>query len=83
MKFRIIVSVILIVLLSAGISSIANAAPYRRHCHGWCDPRPFVRVYVPPIVFGGYYGGSFYRPHPYCAPRYYGYRHYGGYRHYR
>src|ERR1700761_9475684 len=78
MKLRIVASVLLIMLLSVGVSSELSAAPWRGgYCHhGWCGPA--VRVVVPPVVVGGYYG-----PRPYYGPAYYGgyygHPHYGGY----
>jgi len=83
MKLRIIASALLIIVLSAGISTNAGAHPWRGG--GWCMPHPVVRVWAPPIpiiappvVVGGYYGGGYYR-HPYYGHRYaYGYGH--GYR---
>ena len=91
MKKRIIVSAILVLLLSAGISFSSNAAPWgggHGHGHGWCGPHIGVSVWFPPIrvftpvVYGGYYGGYHRHPHYYahgCG----GYRHCGprhGYR---
>ncbi len=72
MKIRIILSTLLVIILSAGFSSTAEAQG-RRGCHrgGWHAPRPVVRVCAPrvclppaPVV---YYG------RPYCG--------HGGYRH--
>ena len=89
MKTRMIASALLIMLLSIGISSEANANPWRRgYGYGYCRPHPVVRVYgprvavcAPPIVYGGYYA-----PRPrYYAPRYYAHpcyrpRYYRGWR---
>ena len=95
MKLRIIASALLLVVLSAGISSTAGANPWR-HCRGgWYPPHPVVRlgIPVPPIpqivIGGGGYGGYYGRPYS-GGHRYYaheGYRHYGheyrgGYGHY-
>jgi hypothetical protein len=74
MKNKIIFSVLLMIVLSAGLSVSTNAAPWRHYGYGY--GRPAVRVYAParifapPIVVGGYYGPR------YCAPHYYrhGYR---------
>jgi hypothetical protein len=77
-KSSILFSAILVVILSIGSSSSASAQCYGRH-YGWrprarvCAP---VRVYVPPVVVGGYYGGNYGGYRHYCpppAPRYYGY----------
>ena len=65
MKIRIILSALLVIILSAGISSSASAHGWRGyHRGGWYAPRPVVRVYaprvfvppVPVVVAGGYYG---------------------------
>jgi hypothetical protein len=90
MKTRMIVSALLIMLLSTGIHSKAEAAPWR-HGYGWGRPvvriaAPRVGVCLPPVVaVGGYYGGyypgpGYYRGY-YAGPRYYGGYgpHYGGY----
>ncbi|MCW3120835.1 MAG: hypothetical protein JWQ38_327 [Flavipsychrobacter sp.] len=93
MKFSIIASILLVVLLSLGATK-ASAAPWRGgygHGRGYYAPRPAVRVYGPQIViggggcYGGHYGQTRYYARPSCAPRYYGRPHYygGGYRHCR
>ena len=80
MKPRMIASVLLIMILSSGINSKTDAAPWSGHRHGWY--RPAVRVYVPPVVIGGYYGGYYGHRH-YCGPRYYDRGCHGGHRHCR
>ena len=56
MKHRIILSALLVILITAGLNTNANAAPWR---HGYCRPVvrycPPVSVYVPPVAVG-YYG---------------------------
>ena len=80
MKLRIILSALLVIMITAGLNTKANADPWR---HGYCRPVvrycPPVRVYVPPVAVG-YYGPAYCAPH--YAPRCYGYsRGYGrGYR---
>ena len=80
MKLRMIVSALMIILLSAVVSTNVNAAPWR----GYCFPHPVVRicapvpviappVVAPPVVVGGYYGYD--RPY-YHAYGYHGYRGY-------
>jgi hypothetical protein len=70
MKLRMIVSSLMIILLSAAVSTNVNAAPWR----GYCFPHPVVRicapapVIAPPVVVGGYYG--------YARPYYHGYYRY-------
>ena len=90
MKSKIILSGLLSLVIIAGISANAGAAPWRGHYHGgFYGPRvgvrfiPPVPVFVPPapVYYGGGYGGGYYRggygPRYYAAaPRYYG----GGYR---
>ncbi len=75
MKHRIILSALLVIIITAGLNTNANADPWR---HGYCRPVvrycPPVRVYVPPVAVG-YYGQG------YCAPRYYHEHEYRGYRH--
>jgi hypothetical protein len=87
MRLRMIVTAFLIILLSAGISSKSEAAPWRGYYrHGWYHPHPVVGVYVAPVapvVVGGYYGPHYYG-HPYYRGYYrggdgYRYRHYGAY----
>ena len=84
MKLRIIASALLIVLV-AGISTQAGAAPWRGHYRGgWCAPHPYVRIaaprlFVPPVQVvvggGGYYGRPYYA-HPYYGHAYYGHPRY-------
>ncbi len=91
MKLRTIASALLIVLLSAGTSSIAGAAPWRGHYRGGYWPHPIVRVvaprvFIPPVpvpvvVGGGYYGGGYYGGHPYYGHGYYGHGYGGHYAH--
>ena len=82
MRLSIIVTAFLIILLSAGISSKTQAAPWRGyHRHGWYRPRPVVRIYTPPVVIGRYDEGYYRHPH-YYAPRYENRRYHGGYRYY-
>jgi hypothetical protein len=81
MKLKLIVSALLIVALSAGISSTADAHPWRGCRGGWYAPHPVVRLWAPlpiiapPLIFGGGYYG-----HPYYGHRYAygGYHRYGG-----
>ena len=89
MKFRIIASVLLVMLLSISATK-SEAAPWRGgYGRGWCAPHPIVRVYAPSVVIGGgCYGGCYARPHyyapRYCAPHYAARGYYGGgYRHCR
>lgn len=79
-----IASALLIMLLSIGISSNADAAWRGCYGRGWghpvvrvCAPVPAVRIATPVVAVGGYYGGYYARP---CAPRYYAHGYYGGYR---
>jgi hypothetical protein len=76
MKIKIILAATLLLMLTAGLNPKADAAPWRGG-YGYCRPAvrfcPPVRVYVPPVVVGGYYGPRN------CAPVYaphYGYRGY-------
>jgi len=95
MKLRIIASALLVLVLSAGISTKASAAPWRGgYRHGWVRPHVFIPVppvvVAPPIVYGGggyygggYYGGGYYGRGYYCRPHYreaYGPRYGCGYR---
>jgi len=81
MKLRMIVSALMIILLSAAVSTNVNAAPWR----GYCYPRPVVRicapvpVIAPPVVIGGGYYGCYARP---CYGHGYAYGYHGGYRGY-
>ena len=82
MKIRIIASALLIAILSLWVTAKSEAAPWRG-CYrpGVRVCAPAVRVYVPPVAIGGYWGG-------YARPRYFGPRYcdrggYGGYRHCR
>jgi len=70
MKFSIVLSALIVLMLSAGINK-AEASPWRGG-RGYCHP--VVRIFTPPVVFGGY------APR-YCHPRYYAPRCYSGCRH--
>ena len=89
MKTRMIVSTLLILLLTVGISFNSNANPWRGgYRHGW-SYRPVVRVGIPAVgigvapvvVGGGYYGGYYPRPAYYGGYYAAGPRFYGGYGH--
>jgi len=81
MKLKIAAVVLLIMVLSIGISNSASAHPWG-YRYGWCRPHIGVRVVVSPVVVGAYapaYYGAYGYPRPYgCRPayrpRYYGYR---------
>ena len=87
MKLRIVGSILLILVVSAGMSTSAFAGPWHRyHRHygyypHYYRPHATVEVRTPAVVVesgnhGGYksYGSYYYnRPHHY-APRYYGRR---------
>ncbi len=99
MKSKIILSGLLSIIIIAGISANAGAAPWRGYRHGgFYGPRvgvricPPVPVFIPPapVVVGGYYGGGYgggyYRGGGACRPHYYAAapRYYGhGYEGYR
>jgi hypothetical protein len=80
MKLNVFITALLIIMLSVGISSKSEAAPWRgyyRHGYGYYHPRPAVRVYVPaPVIVEHphYYGGYGYRHYHHDG---YGYRYYG------
>ncbi len=84
MKFRIVLTALLIILLSAGINSQAGAAPWRNYRHGWYkgywEPRHYTnyKYYSPHVVVSGEHG-SYYSRSDYYYPRYYTRRHYNRY----
>ena len=92
MKTKFVVSAVLIMVMSIGVSNTVNARPWcHPHHHGWYSPvRVSVGIPIPPVavvrVGGGYYdggyrGGYYRKPYyerrgGYCGPHY---RRGGGY----
>jgi len=92
MKLKIIVASVLVVLLSAGISTQTKASPWRGgYRHGWYRPHPVVgffppvpRVFIPPVpvpYVDGYYGRRDYGRGYYAPGHYYGRGYERGYGH--
>lgn len=81
MKFRILLSALFVLILSAGISSKANANPWHTHYRHGGGPRVAVQVYAPPVQVYHRPVAYVYGPsrNNYYRHNYYGNRYHGGY----